>query len=111
MSIKNDLQPVCVCLYDGKKKTIFPHNFLNDKFNPNINLEYICRFPKIEYFDLAPTSGKEYTKALLNFMNSSIARNNASNWNLRDEIINYCFSRSQKDRLQGLLKKYLLQTL
>ena len=32
-------------------KTSFPFKFVNDKFNKNINLNYVGNIPYVEYFD------------------------------------------------------------
>ena len=72
------------------KKTIFPYNFVNNKYNPNIDLEYIGKIPSMQYFK-KHIDAKDYAKYLLNYTNSQKARNNASeSWSLREEAIKYC---------------------
>jgi hypothetical protein len=65
--------------FNVSNKTLFPYNFINDKFNKNINLNYIGKVPAIKYFiNLTLDQYNEYKQ---NFLN---------NWSLKDETINYC---------------------
>ena len=65
--------------FNVSNKTIFPYNFINDKFNNNINLNYIGKVPGIKYFiNLTLDQYNEYKQ---NFLN---------NWSLKNETINYC---------------------
>ena len=52
---------------------------LNDKFNKNINLNYIGKVPGIKYF--INLTLDQYIEYKQNFIN---------NWSLKDETINYC---------------------
>jgi len=36
--------------FNVDNKTLFPYNFINDKFNNNINLNYIGIVPSFKYF-------------------------------------------------------------
>jgi len=65
--------------FNVANKTIFPYNFVNDKFNKNINLNYISKVPAFKYFiNLTLDQYNEYSKYFNN------------NWSLRNETINYC---------------------
>jgi hypothetical protein len=59
-------------------KTIFPYNFVNDKFNKKINLNYIDNVPDFKYFNNITLD--QYIEYKLNY----------KIWNLKDETIKYC---------------------
>src|ERR1700692_1673194 len=65
--------------FNVSNKTLFPYNFINDKFNKNINLNYIGKVPAIKYF--INLTLDQYIEYKQNFIN---------NWSLKDETINYC---------------------
>lgn len=65
--------------FNVSNKTIFPYNFINDKFNKNIILNYIGKVPAIKYY--IDISLDQYNIYKQNFIN---------NWSLKDETINYC---------------------
>jgi hypothetical protein len=65
--------------FNVSNKTIFPYNFINDKFNKNINLNYIGKVPGIKYF--INLTQDQYNEYKYNFLN---------NWSLKNETINYC---------------------
>lgn len=43
-------------------KTIFPYNFMNDRFNKEINLNYIGNIPEIKFFSNSASSSNIETK-------------------------------------------------
>jgi|ERR1700712_3979442 len=67
--------------FNVDNKTIFPYNFVNNKFNSNINLNYIGNIPQFKYFiDITIDQYNQYIK---NFKNNK-------SWSLKEEIIKYC---------------------
>nr|YP_009649331.1 DNA polymerase family B [Rhizopogon vinicolor]QDA23246.1 DNA polymerase family B [Rhizopogon vinicolor] len=60
-------------------KTLFPYNFVNDKYNKNIDLNYIGSVPLIKYFINISLEDYNQYKLLFN-----------KNWSLKDESIKYC---------------------
>nr|YP_009649293.1 DNA polymerase family B [Rhizopogon salebrosus]QDA23208.1 DNA polymerase family B [Rhizopogon salebrosus] len=61
-------------------KGIFPYNFVNDKFNTNINLNYIGKVPDFKYFiNITIDQYNEYTELF-----------NNKSWSLKEETIKYC---------------------
>lgn len=90
----------------SRGKTIFPYNFLNDRFNAAIDLKYIGKIPDYKYFDTLKVLLKDYAKYVLSFGVSYYDNNKYSKrkrklysssealgfWNLRDEIIKYCLN-------------------
>ena len=65
--------------FNVDNKGIFPYNFVNDKFNTNINLNYIGKLPDFKYFnDITIDQYNEYTKLYNN------------KWSLKEETIKYC---------------------
>jgi DNA polymerase type B, organellar and viral len=71
-----------------EKKSIYPYNFVNDKFNTNamqnIITNYIGPVPSLNYFP-DNIDSKEFIKYLLSFSAGS-----GSDWNLKNETIKYC---------------------
>ena len=66
-------------------KTHFPHKFLNDKFNSEINLNYIGKVPGPEYFN----NPDNYFEFLWNCINNNVR---IDRWSLREESIRYCMN-------------------
>jgi hypothetical protein len=65
--------------FNVENKTLFPYNFMNDKFNNKINLNYIGIVPNFKYFiNITIDQYNEYIKLYNN------------NWSLKKETINYC---------------------
>ena len=85
-------------------KTIFPHNFLNDKFNPNLksqnDLNYVGPVPALNYFgDLSTNENvksivENYSNFLEGYLKSADEGpeivNKFNNWSLKKESIKYC---------------------
>lgn len=65
--------------FNVTNKTIFPYNFVNNKFNKNINLNYIGKVPEIIYFN--DISLDHYNQYIQLFYKS---------WSLKEETIKYC---------------------
>jgi hypothetical protein len=65
--------------FNVENKDIFPYNFVNDKFNNNINLNYIGKVPENKYFN--NISLDQYIEYNKNYNNI---------WSLKDETIKYC---------------------
>lgn len=61
-------------------KGLFPYNFVNDKYNNNINLDYIGNVPEYKYFNNITVN--QYLDYKFEY--------NYSLWNLKNETINYC---------------------
>ena len=66
-------------------KTYFPHNFLNDKLNSEINLNYIGKVPGPEYFN----NPDNYFEFLWDCINNNVE---IDNWSLKKESIRYCLN-------------------
>lgn len=94
-------------------KTSFPYNFLNEKFNSNIDLNYVGPIPKLEYFynkysykeneNTLALAHKTYSQFKEEYISSSKKKlqqsdlNSSSsevlnNWSLREETITYCMN-------------------
>jgi hypothetical protein len=73
-------------------KTVFPYDFLNDKFNDNIDLNYTGSIPDVTYF-----SGKTLTEKVENYSKYlieayEINNNLFTSWSLKDETERYCIN-------------------
>lgn len=75
-------------------KTSFPHSFLNESYNKNIDLNYVGNIPDQIFF-----GGHNKYSEYISEYNNNISENNyspsqwitsLSNWNLRNEAIRYC---------------------
>jgi hypothetical protein len=64
--------------FNVDNKTIFPYNFVNNKCNTNIDLNYIGKVPSFKYF--IDITIEQYNNYKINY----------SLWKLRNETINYC---------------------
>jgi hypothetical protein len=78
-------------------KTSFPYHFINDKYNKNIDLNYIGTIPNIEFFDNNSNmksyiiNVENYSKFLKEF-NENNPDLNLNEWNLKKETIRYCIN-------------------
>jgi hypothetical protein len=66
--------------FNVENKGLFPYNFVNNKFNDNINLSYSGNIPDYKYFTNITTS--QYLDYKLD--------HNYKSWSLKEETINYC---------------------
>lgn len=67
-------------------KTIFPYNFLNDKFNPNLDLDYVGDIPDESFFDdNRKEAASDFAEYIKNF-------NASDKWSLKNETIKYCLN-------------------
>jgi DNA polymerase type B, organellar and viral len=64
-----------------ENKGIFPYNFVNNKYNSNIKLDYIGKIPRLKFFDLKNISSENFKNYILTFKNNV--------WNLKHETIKY----------------------
>jgi hypothetical protein len=62
--------------FNVNNKGLFPYNFVNDKFNNNINLNYIGKVPAFKYFN--DITLDQYNQLFY------------KSWSLKDETIKYC---------------------
>lgn len=66
-------------------KTIFPYNFLNDRFNSNLDLDYVGNLPDVSFFGDSQNAAINYAEYLQEF-------NVSDNWSLKNETIRYCLN-------------------
>lgn len=68
--------------FNLENKGIFPYNFLDNKYNHKVNLNYIGKVPRFKFFNLKNISFKDYNDYITSFKYKS--------WNLKEETIKYC---------------------
>jgi len=77
-------------------KTIFPYNFLSDKHNPSVDLNYVGFIPNVNYFGDRASAGSNFSKYLDDYLSSSSEKNKdgntLSNWSVKKETVRYCLN-------------------
>jgi DNA polymerase type B, organellar and viral len=67
--------------FNLENKGIFPYNFLDNKYNNKVNLDYIGKVPRFKFFNLNNIIIKDFIKYMAYFKNRP--------WNLKFETIKY----------------------
>ena len=78
-------------------KSVFPHSFLNDQYNKNIDINYIGLIPHIMYFEgLSKDTPMEvlFNNFITDYLKDrpGPVKNSMNNWSLREEAIKYCLT-------------------
>jgi hypothetical protein len=81
--LPSSLKELALSFQVDNLKTIFPYKFVNNKYNLDLDLNYIGNLPSYEFFDKKKVSLNEHQMYSETYLQNNL-------WSLKDETLKYC---------------------